>query len=154
VIVCCLLYLSLVASGHGVLFWIKDTTPPPDANAPHGVIRTHRCHYFTGTRSFRLDTSWGFGAEPCYVLRRAPASPPVLVVDERAVLPRGALPKERYVRRYSLRDVQIGDDTPYFTTQGGFGFIAPRRVWWRSIRSAATVKRRRRRWSERKALRS
>lgn len=124
-----LLYLSLVVSGHGILFWIKDTTLPPGANGPHGVIPTHRCHYFTGTRSFRLDTSWGFGAEPCSILRRAPASPPVSAVDGKAVLPNGALPGERYFRRYSLREVQIGDDTPYFTTQGDYGFMAPRRVW-------------------------
>ena len=46
-----LLYLSLVLSGHGILIWIKDTTLAPGANGPHGVIRTHRCHYFTGTRT-------------------------------------------------------------------------------------------------------
>jgi hypothetical protein len=71
----------------------------------------------------------GFGAETCSVFRRAPATPPLSVVDEQAVLPEGALPKERYVRRYSLREVRIGDDTPYFTTQGPFGFVAPIRVW-------------------------
>jgi hypothetical protein len=144
-----LLYIALVVSRYGVLFWIRDTTPPSEAReitppaevrdaalsppvlqvGPHGTIPSFRCEYFTGTRTFRLDTSRGFGAEPCYVLRRAPASPPVSVVDARAVLPDGALPKERYIRRYSLREVLIGDDTPYFTTQGEFGFVAPRRVW-------------------------
>ena len=123
------LYITLVVSGHGVLFWIRDTTLPPGANGPLGVIPTFRCHYFTGTRTFRLDTSMGFGAETCFVLRRAPASPPVSAVDAKAVLPDGALPKEQYVRRYSLREVRVGDDTPYFTTEGEFGFVAPRRVW-------------------------
>jgi hypothetical protein len=132
-----ILYISLVASGNGVLFWIQDTTQPPEESESqppeeresHGTIPTVRCHYFTGTRSFRLDTSMGFGAETCFVLRRAPASPPVSAVDAKAVLPDGALPKERYVRRYSLREVRLGDDTPYFTTQREFGFVAPRRVW-------------------------
>ncbi len=124
-----LLYGSLVVSGNGVLFWIQDTTLPPGSNGPYGVISTFRCYYFTGMRTFRLDTSMGFGAETCFVLRRAPASPPVSAVDVKAVLPDGALPKKRYVRRYSLREVRIGDDTPYFTTQGDFGFVAPVRVW-------------------------
>ena len=124
-----LLYISLVLSGHGVVFWIQDTTLPPGSNGPQGVLPTFRCHYFTGTRTFPLDTSMGFGAEPCLVFRRAPASPPVSVVDAQAVLPDGALPKERYVRRYSLREVRVGDDTPYFTTQGEFGFVSPIRVW-------------------------
>jgi hypothetical protein len=124
-----LLYISLIVSGYGVLFWIQNTTLPPGSNGPHGVIPTFRCHYFTGARTFRLDTSMGFGAETCSVFRRAPATPPLPVVDEQAVLPEGALPKERYVRRYSLREVRIGDDTPYFTTQGPFGFGAPIRVW-------------------------
>jgi hypothetical protein len=124
-----LLYISLIASGHGVLFWIQDTTPSPDENEPHITVTTFRCHYFTGTQTFRLDTNMGFGAETCFVLRRAPASPPVSVVDAQAVLPDGALPKERYVRRYSLREVRIGDDTPYFTTQGVFAHLGTRRVW-------------------------
>lgn len=123
------LYTSLIVSGHGVVFWIHNTTPPPGESGPHGSIPTFRCHYFTGTRTFRLDTSMGFGAEPCHMLRRAPASPAVSVVDARAVLPDGALPKERYVRRYSLREVRIGDDTPYFTTQGVYAHLGPRRVW-------------------------
>lgn len=123
-----LLYISLIVSGHGVLFWIQDTTPPP-GESEHGTIRTFRCHYFTGTRTYPLDTSMGFGAETCFVLRRAPASPPVSVVDAQAVLPDGAFPRERYLRRYSLRDVRIGDDTPYFTTQGVFAHVGPRRVW-------------------------
>lgn len=124
-----LLYISLIVSGHGVLFWIENTTLPPGANGPYGVIPTFRCHYFTGTRTFPLDTSMGFGAEPCLVFKRAPASPPVSVVDAQAILPDGALPEERYVRRYSLREVRVGDDTPYFTTQGQFGFVSPVRVW-------------------------
>ncbi|WP_332659722.1 hypothetical protein [Brevundimonas sp.] len=124
-----LLYISLIVSGRGVLFWIQDTTPPPRPSESHGTIPTFRCHYFTGMRTFPLDTSRGFGAESCDVLRRAPALPPVSVVHAQAVLPDGALPKERYVRRYSLREVHIGDDTPYFTTQGGFDFVEPRRVW-------------------------
>lgn len=124
-----LLYISLIVSGHGVLFWIRNTTLPPGANGPYGVIATFRCHYFTGMRTFRLDTSMGFGAETCFVFRRAPASPPVSVVDAQAILPDGALPKEQYVRRYSPREVRIGDDTPYFTTEGEFGFVAPIRVW-------------------------
>lgn len=124
-----LLYISLVVSGHGVLFWIQDTTQPPEESEAHGTIPTFRCHYFTGSRTFRLETSMGFGAETCFVLRRAPASPPVWAVEAKAVLPDGALSKERYVRRYSLREVRVGDDTPYFTTQGEFGFVAPRRVW-------------------------
>lgn len=124
-----LLYVSLIVSGNGVLFWIQDTTLPPEDVEHHGTIPTFRCHYFAGVRTFRLDTSRAFGAETCHVLRRAPASPPVSVVDAQAVLPDGALPKERYLRRYSLREVRIGDDTPYFTTQGAFAFVGPRRVW-------------------------
>lgn len=54
---------------------------------------------------------------------------PVTSVDEQAVLPDGAPDKARYVRRYSLREVRIGEDTPYFTTQGALEFDAPRRVW-------------------------
>lgn len=50
-------------------------------------------------------------------------------VDAQAVLPDEAHAKARYVRRYSLREVKIGDDTPYFTTQGALEFETPRRVW-------------------------
>ncbi|HEY0600186.1 hypothetical protein [Brevundimonas sp.] len=124
-----LLYISLIVSGNGVLFWIKDTTLSPEKSGPHGTFTTWRCYYFTGTRTFWLDTSMGFGDETCFVFRHAPASPPVSVVDAQAVLPDGALPRERYVRRYSLREVRIGDDTPYFTTQGVFHHVTPRRFW-------------------------
>ena len=57
------LYILLVVSGHGVLFCIQNTTLPPGANGPYGVFPTFRCHYFAGTRTFRLHTSIGFGGE-------------------------------------------------------------------------------------------
>lgn len=50
-------------------------------------------------------------------------------MDTRAVLPQGAAAKDRYVRRYLLTNVMIGDDTRYFTTQTDFAFDVPRQVW-------------------------
>lgn len=50
-------------------------------------------------------------------------------VDAQAVLPQGAAEKNRYVRRYMLTTVMIGEDTSYFTTQTDFAFDVPRQVW-------------------------
>lgn len=124
-------WIMAAASGHGMILWIQDTTRPSNlgGSGAYGSIPTYRCHYLAGTRLFRLNTSTGFGAEPCSIFRRTPDFPPIAVVDEQAVLPEGAAPRDRYVRRYSLREVTIGDDTPFFTSQGEFGFLGPRRVW-------------------------
>jgi hypothetical protein len=69
-------YASLALSNHGVLYWLADTTWPPAPKTTeenHGVLRTVRCHYFTGSGSFRIDTSTGFGAETCGLLKRNPS---------------------------------------------------------------------------------
>ncbi|KQW86508.1 hypothetical protein [Brevundimonas sp. Root1279] len=66
------LYGALVLSSHGVLFWLTDTSRPPlpkTSEESHGVIPTFRCHYFTGTGTFSVETSMGFGAEVCSVLK-------------------------------------------------------------------------------------
>jgi hypothetical protein len=68
-------YAGLTLSNHGVLYWLTDTTLPPAPKTTeenHGVLRTVRCHYFTGRGFFRIDTSMGFGAETCGVLKRNP----------------------------------------------------------------------------------
>lgn len=66
------LYGALVISDHGVLFWLPESTrwPPPGTEEEHGVLRTFRCHYFTGTGTFSLETSRGFGAESCGLVKR------------------------------------------------------------------------------------
>jgi hypothetical protein len=74
------LYVGLVVSGHGVLFWLTNTTLPPPLtpveNSPgvigdsHGSLRMVRCHYFTGTGTFNLDTTMAFRAPTCGLLKR------------------------------------------------------------------------------------
>ena len=67
------LYVALVVSDHGVLFWLTNTTRTPlpeTSEEKHGVIRTVRCHYFTGTGTFSFETSTGFGAEICGLAKR------------------------------------------------------------------------------------
>jgi hypothetical protein len=66
------LYGALVVSDHGVLFWLTESTrwPRPGAEEEHGVLRTFRCHYFTGTGTFSLESSMGFGAESCEPVKR------------------------------------------------------------------------------------
>ena len=62
------LYGALALSGHGVLYWLTNTTAPHQPGEIY--VPTFRCHYFTGTGTFSFEASTGFGAEACSPLKR------------------------------------------------------------------------------------
>ena len=58
----------------------------------------------------------------------APAKESAAIADARALLPKEAPPKERYVRYYLLKTIRNDGDLP-FTTSTSFRLPRPRRVW-------------------------
>jgi hypothetical protein len=71
-----------------------------------------------------LGLALAFGLAGCKPEQGSAAS-----VDAQAMLPTGALAKDRYARSYLLADVKSTEDTPYFTTSEDFDLAEPRRVW-------------------------